>query len=102
MRLLRVIASSDEYMPIDVFTDSDPTGETAPGISVVAPGGTHSSYTTGTWDSGGYNATLGKTVALLPSPLALSLTAGRYSARIRTALGAESPIYEDLALEVKD
>lgn len=102
MRLLRVIATSDEYMPIDVFTPSDPTGETAPGVSVVAVGGTHSSFTTGAWDAGGYDSVKGKTVALLPSPLSLSLSAGRYAARIRVALGAESPVYEDLALEVTD
>ena len=101
MRLLRVIASSDEYMAVDVFTPSDPTGETAPGVSVVAPGATHSSFTTGAW-SGSYDSVKGKTVALLPSPVTLGLTAGRYAARVRVALGAESPVYEDLSLEVTD
>lgn len=100
-QMIVVIASSDEYMAVDVKAPSDPTGETAPAVSVVAVGGTHSSYSAGTWDAGGYNTNLKTAIALLPSPLTLGLTAGRYEARIRTHFGAESPIYEDLMLVVK-
>ena len=85
-----VLASSDEFIPVEVRAPADPTGGTV-SFSAVAVGtaGT-GSFTSGTW--GTWDATTSTASALMSSPVTLSLTAGRYRIYGQVAVGAESPV----------
>lgn len=85
-----VLDTSDEFVPVTIETVSDPTGGTVGFSAVATTEVSPSTFTSGTW--GAWDSTTSSVVALCPSPVTLSLTAGRYKLFVQWAVGAESPI----------